>query len=98
MLRCNSTHTSVPGHVADKDSLVVHEVLSHTLVGPVVDEILEFDIIWPVIRVGNQNWHLDVINQVSILFDLCETVVTGKLVFVSVATRSSQSDWHLPGG
>ena len=75
VLRCNAIHTSVSGHVADEDSLVVHDVLSHTLVGPVVDEILEFDIIWPVIRVGNQNRHLGMINQVSILFDLRESVV-----------------------
>ena len=73
MLRSNAIHTR--DHMADEDSLVIHEILSHALVGPVVDEILEFDIIRPVIRVRNQDRHLNMINEIAVLFDLSKSVV-----------------------
>ena len=66
VLCCYAIHNGVPRDMADKDFLVIKEVLSHALVSPVVDEILVADIFRPVIWERHEDGHLNVVNQVAI--------------------------------
>ena len=70
-------NASVAGHVADQDLFVLHQVLAHALVCPVVDELLKGHIIWPFIRVGHQDGLLDMIREVASLLDFSKAVVKG---------------------
>ena len=67
----------VSGHMTNDHFLVVHEVLAHTFIRPVVDELLECDIIRPVIWIVHQYGLLDVVSEVATLFDLCKPVMEG---------------------
>ena len=67
--------TGIAGDVADENLLVIHQVLAHSLIRPIVDELLQGHIIRPVIQVRHQYWLLDMIRQVAAFFDLCISVV-----------------------
>ena len=77
MLGHDPVNTGVSGHMTYDNLLVIHQVLAHALIRPIVDELLESDIIRPIIWIVHQNGLLDVVGEVATLFDLCKSVVKG---------------------
>ena len=62
VLCCNAINDGVPRGMAYENLLIIHEILSHALVGPIVDELLELDIFRPIIRIRHQDRHLNMVN------------------------------------
>ena len=62
VLGCNAIDDGVPCDMGYENLFVIHEVLSHALVGPIVDEVLELDIFRPIIRKRHQDRHLNMVN------------------------------------
>ena len=83
----HSINAGVSCHLAYQDLLVIHQVLSHTLVCPVVDELLEGHVSRPVIWIGHQDGLLDMIGEVAAFLDFLRSD-SGKLWSVAVATKS----------
>ena len=65
----------VPGHMTHQELFVIQQVLTHALVGPVVDKLLQRHIIWPVIWVWNQDGLLDMVREVAAFLDFSKAVV-----------------------
>ena len=74
MLGHDSIDTGVSGDVADQH-LFVHQILAHTLICPVVDQLLEGDVFRPVIWVWHEDGLLDMVHQIATFFDLSIAVV-----------------------
>ena len=67
----------VPGHMANEDFLVIHQVLSHALICPSVDQLLKGDVVRPIIWVWYKYGLLYVICEVTALFDFSKAVMKG---------------------
>ena len=68
-------NAGVPCDMAHQDLLVIHQVLSHALIGPVVGKILKGDSIRPIIWKWNQDGLLDMICQVTTFTNFSKSVV-----------------------
>ena len=77
MLGHDALNTGVPGDVADEDRLVIQQKLTHALVGPSIEEVLEPRVLRPVIWEVDQEGLLDVVLQVAAFTNLCKAVVEG---------------------
>ena len=86
-------NAGVPGDMAHQDLLVIHQVLSHALIGPVVGKILKGDSIRPIIWKWESGWAAGHDLPGSHLHEF-QQIGSGKLDFGRATTKSSQSGLH----